>query len=437
MEVRDATSTVYRVEPEAARADNDVRSGYKRAEVGVIPNNWDVVAAGSLGKFRGGNGFPLAYQGKIAGDYPFFKVSDMNNKGNEIEMLVANNYISDAMRKQLGAHAFPATTIIFAKVGAAVFLERKKLLAIPSCIDNNMMGFTITDEGCAFQYVLYYFLSFSLGSLVSTTALPSLSGDVLNRIQIPMPPTLAEQQAIAEALSDADALIESLQQLIAKQRALKQGTMQALLTGRQRLPGFTGEWKTVHLGEMGAFRKGRGIPRSAANTGGLPAVRYGEIYTIHSNYVRSFATWISEQVAASAVRITRGDILFAGSGETKEEIGKCIAITQHVVAYAGGDVVIFRPHEGDPLYYGYALNMPEVNQQKASRGQGDAVVHISTDALGQLEISVPSVQEQTAIATVLSDMDAEIEALEARLAKTRALKTGMMQQLLTGRIRLV
>lgn len=114
-----------------------------------------------------------------------------------------------------------------------------------------------------------------------------------------------------------------------------------------------------------------------------------------------------------------------------------MAFVLDVEAYAGGDIVILRPTDADSLFLGYALNIADVVRQKASLGQGDAVVHISSSALAQVSIHMPSIREQTAIAAVLSDMDAEIAAIGARRDKTRAIKQGMMQQLLTGRVRLV
>ncbi|WP_214035948.1 restriction endonuclease subunit S, partial [Methanospirillum sp.] len=132
-----------------------------------------------------------------------------------------------------------------------------------------------------------------------------------------------------------------------------------------------------------------------------------------------------------------GDILFAGSGETAEDIGKCASYLFDNEAYAGGDVIIFSPKEQNSEFLGYLLNCPMVSRQKARMGQGDAIVHISAKNLSQIEISLPPLPEQTAIATVLSDMDAEISALETRKTKTISLKQGMMQELLTGRIRLV
>lgn len=255
--------------------------------------------------------------------------------------------------------------------------------------------------------------------------------------QFPLPPTKAEQEAIAEALSGADALIEGLESLIAKKRQIKQGAMQDLLSARRRLPGFNGEWQVKALGLLGAFAKGSGVKRADANSGSLPCVRYGELYTRHHHLIREYYSWISGAVASAACRLRKGDILFAGSGETKEEIGKCASVIGDSEAYAGGDIIVLRPIEDDPVFLGYYLNTPEIQMEKASRGQGDAVVHISAKALSDITLRLPRPREQAAIAAVLTDMDEEIAALEAKLAKARQIKQGMIQELLTGRIRLV
>lgn len=180
-----------------------------------------------------------------------------------------------------------------------------------------------------------------------------------------------------------------------------------------------------------------GVKKDESLSGDLPCIRYGEIYTRHNDWIKTFQSWISPEVAATAVRLKRGDILFAGSGETKEEIGKCVAFVAEHDAYAGGDIVILRPTDADPLFLGYYLNTEPVCRQKASRGQGDAVVHIGAAALATIDVRLPRLHEQTAIATILSDMDAELAELQSRLAKARQIKQGMMQELLTGRIRLL
>ena len=245
-----------------------------------------------------------------------------------------------------------------------------------------------------------------------------------------------EQRCIAEVLSNTDELIVSLERLIAKKREIKQGAMQQLLTGRTRLPGFDGEWDRVALGSLGAFSKGRGIKRDDVQAKGMPCVRYGEIYTRYGDYVERPISYVSPTVAETALPIRSRDLLFAGSGETAEEIGMCVAFIGKQ-AVAGGDIIALRPRPGnDPVFLAGLLNQPPAQGQKARLAQGDAVVHISSGALASIELAVPELDEQEAIGQVMRDMDAEIKALETRLAKTRDVKQGMMQELLTGRTRL-
>lgn len=283
-------------------------------------------------------------------------------------------------------------------------------------------------------YLVENFGPHALRNTVKATV-DSLRRPAFLAFRVSLPP-LPEQNAIAAVLSDVEDLLGSLEALIAKKRAIKQAAMQELLTGRTRLPGFGGEWAPKRLGELGSFLKGSGVRREEAQSGHLACVRYGEIYTVHDHYVRAFHSRISPGVAQSATRLEYGDLLFAGSGETKEEIGKSVALAHDVDAYAGGDVLILRQTGADPRFLGYASNAPRVAKQKASLGQGDAVVHINPTALGQVTLELPTPEEQRAIADVLSDMDDEIAALERQSAKTRAMKQGMMQELLTGRVRL-
>ena len=195
---------------------------------------WRTVRAGDIGRFQGGSGFPNRFQGGLSGDYPLFKVSDMNNPGNDMFMRSANNYICDEVRKQIGAKVFPAGAIVFAKVGAAVFLERKRILQIPSCLDNNMAAYVADATVVDARFLHNVLLCTNLSALVSTTALPSLNGSVLAAIEFLLP-SIEEQVQIAAAISDIDAEIAALDQRRNKTRELKQAMMQELLTGRTRL----------------------------------------------------------------------------------------------------------------------------------------------------------------------------------------------------------
>jgi type I restriction enzyme S subunit len=234
-----------------------------------------------------------------------------------------------------------------------------------------------------------------------------------------------------------DGLLKALDAQIAKKQSVKEAAMQQLLSGETRLPGFDGEWRSTRLAEIGTFSKGRGIRVDELTVDGLPCIRYGELYTRYRNYVTNPISRISPEVARNALAIKRGDLLFAGSGETSEEIGICAAYLGEEDAFAGGDLIVLSPRGHDSLYLGHLMNHPIVAIQKERFGQGDAIVHINTRNLAQVEVELPPLGEQAAIATIFSEMDAEIEALEWRRDKTHAIKQGMMQQLLTGRIRLV
>ena len=258
-------------------------------------------------------------------------------------------------------------------------------------------------------------------STSSYTTRALTNGKLLSQILLPYPKDPDEQKAIADALSDVDALIGSLEKLIAKKRDIKTATMQQLLTGKKRLPGFQGHWVNSQLGEIGLFRKGKGIRKDDVLDSGLPCVRYGEIYTRHHDYIKKFYSFISPAVASEATSINSGDLLFAGSGETSEEIGKCVAYLSDEQAFAGGDIVIYRAPSQDAKYLGFLMNHESVVVQKMQMGQGDAVVHIHAKNLAGIEVCLPSIDEQKAISGLLSDMDFEIGELEKRLTKTNSI----------------
>ena len=198
------------------------------------------------------------------------------------------------------------------------------------------------------------------------------------------------------------------------------------------------DWKLLKLRELGKFSKGKGISRAESQTGEIPSIRYGEIYTTHNDYIKDFQSFVSVSVAKNAQQMKTGDLLFTASGETKEEIGKCVAFIDKIVAFAGGDILILSPENHyNSLLLGFLLNAPYVVKQKANKGQGDAVVHITKDSLSDIVIALPKeTLEQTAIATALSDIDALIAALDKKIAKKHQIKQGAMQQLLTGKRRL-
>lgn len=403
--------------------------GYKQTEVGVIPEDWEVKPIKTVCKLINGRGFKPFEWGKSG--LPIIRIQNLNGSDEF-------NFYQGAYDKKL---EIEAGQLLFAWSGSRGTSFGPHVWPGPRGLLNYHTWKVQIHESeidkIFFFHALKQLTSFIEEKAHGAAALVHTQKWEMEGFEFPLPPTKAEQEAIAEALSDTDSLIESLEQLIAKKRHLKLGAMQELLPGKKRLPGFSEEWEVKRLGELGEFLKGSGVKKDESFSGNLPCIRYGEIYTKHCDCIKTFHSWISPEVAATAKRLKQGDILFAGSGETKEEIGKCVAFVDDFEAYAGGDIVILRPENSCSTFLGYYLNTTPINQQKASRGQGDAVVHIGSAALSSIEIKTPPLPEQTTIAAILSDMDNEIAVLETKLAKTRQLKQGMMHNLLTGKIRLV
>lgn len=264
---------------------------------------------------------------------------------------------------------------------------------------------------------------------------PGINATEYAGMPIPVPP-LAEQFRIVKVLADTDSEIEALADLIEKRRSMRIGVAQALLSGSRRLAGFTGPRRSVLLGDVAVFSKGKGITKESLVDDGVPCVRYGELYTHHRDRVRAFYSFIPPDVAKRSQRLQSGDLLFAASGETAEEIGICAVYLGESEAYAGGDIIIAKARGEDPLYMAYLMNSHQVVAQKTRLGQGDAVVHISARNIGKVELHLPPPDEQRAVASAITDMDRQLELLEVRMTKLRAMKGGMVQELMTGRTRL-
>ena len=392
-----------------------MKPGYKQTEIGMIPEDWEVKPAEDLMKIETGS---RNTEDKVeGGQFPFFVRSQ------KAESIDTFHYNCEAV---LTAGDGVGTGKVFHYYNGKFDAHQRVYV---------MSAFS----GINGKFFYYYFgnnFSNEVSKMTAKTSVDSVRRDMIAKMPILVPPIL-QQDCIAEALSDVDELIASLEKLIEKKKAIKQGVMLELLTGKRRLPGFSGEWKSVCLSDIGHFIKGSGISRADTNSGKLPAVRYGELYTKHTDYVKKYYSHISCDVAANAVPVTFGAILFAASGETKEEIGKCAAIIEKHTVYAGGDILIFIPDKSThPVFLGTLLNIPEVCKQKAQRGQGDAIVHIHADSLSEIEVQIPEYDEQAAIADVLLSADREIDLMEMKITKARQVKQGMMQQLLTGKMRL-
>jgi type I restriction enzyme S subunit len=249
-------------------------------------------------------------------------------------------------------------------------------------------------------------------------------------------PLLTEQIAITGALSDADALIESLEQLVAKKRQIKHGAMQQLLTGQKRLPGFTGKWVETTLGGITTFLSGGTPSRTNEDywTGDIPwisamSLRCFEIWRSDSNVTK-------EAVVAGSKMAPVGSSLLLVRGSALHKEILCGLVTRPVCFNQDVKALVPNSHVV-PRFLTLFLKGTAEELLKLVSSAGNTAGVLDTKLLKALAISLPKTDEQTAIAAVLTDMDAEIVALEGKLAKGRQVKQGMMQELLTGRIRLV
>ncbi|PTB92647.1 restriction endonuclease subunit S, partial [Marinobacter sp. Z-F4-2] len=263
----------------------------------------------------------------------------------------------------------------------------------------------------------------------------NLSSGIIKKIPIPYPAE-PEQRAIAKALSDLNALLEGLDRLIAKKRDLKQAAMQQLLTGETRLPGFEGEWEVKSLGELVTFLSG-GTPSKSDDT-----FWSGDIPWISATSLRTFYIWRSEGnvtkeavVAGSKMAPVGSTLLLVRGSALHSEIlaglvTKPVCFNQDVKALVPKSSIFDK-------FLTFLLHGKADDLLKLVSSAGNTAGVLDTKLLKAFEVRLPSVEEQSAIATVLSDINAELDALERRRAKTAALKQAVMQELLTGRTRLV
>lgn len=389
-----------------------IKPGYKRTEVGVIPEEWEVKALGDclLGRPRYGINAPaVPFSDRLPA---YIRITDITEDGRfgaahpvSVDSALAGNYyLNDG-------------DLVFARTGASV---GKSYRYVPDDGPLVFAGFLIqarpNPEVLSPAYAAAYVTTGAYWNWVRLMSMrsgqPGINGNEFAKLPVPIP-SVAEQHAIADALSDVDALLAKLDQLIAKKRDLKQATMQQLLTGQTRLPGFSGAWEVKRLGDV-AF----------ANWGNVEITKdyYCESgFTAYSaSGADGLVSWYEhegEGIVLSAIG--------AQCGKSWLATGKWTPIKN----------TIWIKGLPDKLNSSFLYWISQSPDFWPTRGQAQPFI-----ALGDVRnvfLSCPSLSEQIVIATVMSDMDAELAVLEARRDKTRALKQGMMQELLTGRIRLV
>jgi type I restriction enzyme S subunit len=407
-----------------------VKVGYRQSEVGIIPEDWDVVAAAEACDLVVDckNRTPPVVE---ASDYAVVRTPNVRN-GQFVR--VDLRYTDKHSYLEWTARAVPQ----FGDIMITREAPLGEVCPVPAepkvCLGQRMMLYRPSRKKTNSRYLLYSLMSLPVRSNLLRKIGGSTVGhakvDDIRLLQLPLP-SLPEQCAIAEALSDADLLLDALDQLIVKKRALKQAAMQQLLTGQTRLPGFADKWESKCVGEI--FR----ISTASSKTGFV--VENGDFWVCDMGSVSVDGDLIvSKRTNYSADFLRAGDLIMPkddiGGGNI---IGKVGYINQNETYILGDHVYRLRVVKGNPRFLAYAINSHLINSELRRKVIGSAQLGLGRTSVVEQAIVFPPLAEQTAIAAVLLDMSAELSTLEARRAKTAALKQGMMQELLTGRTRLV
>ena len=339
----------------------------------------------------------------------------------------------------------PVGTLLLALYGQGKTRGKVGILGFEAAT-NQACAAIILENGSSHEYIFHFLVNQyeEIRKLSNTGNQENLNGGLVRSIPILRPP-LAEQSAIATALGDVDALLAAQDALIAKKRAIKQGAMQELLTGKRRLPGFSGEWRVKRLGDFGACHRGVSYNPS---TDLLRGDTQKSVRLLRANNVQDSSIdlagiqFVRNERVADHQYLRSDDVLICMANGSKDLVGKAarFALFDGMKYTFGAFMGCYRPDptKVSPIFSFYLFQTEAYRLHLANLLAGSSINNLSPKSIEGMEIAIPvQDEEQTAIAAALSDMDTELTALEAQRAKTAQLKQGMMQALLTGRIRLV
>lgn len=402
----------------------ELKAGYKNTEVGCIPEDWDVKEFGVLSEKIIGGGTPSRSNPIYWGtEIPWVTVKDFSS----FNSYQTQEYITKEGLKNSASHLIPKGTII---TSTRMTLGKAVIYNVDVSINQDLKAI-FPNKGIDTKYFYYWFEfnSKSIEKLGSGSTVLGLSLPDLRKIKVKLPSTKSEQTAIATALSDMDTLISQTEKLIEKKKAIKQGVMQELLRPKKG-------WEKKKISEAFNIFKGRGLSKNKISEyGEYPCILYGELFTTYKEEITEI---FSKTNYSEAVNSVEGDILFPGSTTTTgADLAKASAIFKDGVQL-GGDIIILRKYDFnlDSLFVTNFLNYYRKNEI-AQLTKGITIHHLYGKDLSGIEIEFPNQSIQMSISNASRDLDLEISTLQKKLQKLIFEKQGMMQALLTGKIRLV
>jgi type I restriction enzyme S subunit len=411
----------------------NIKDGYKVTEVGVIPDDWEVKKLESVSTLSSGTTPSRQLQDRYfsKGTINWVKTTDLNNSNiTQTEEKITELAIHETCLKE-----YDINTVLVAMYGGFNQIGRTGLLKIPATVNQALIAIqskiNILNPVFLINY-LNFRVSYWKNVAISSRKDPNITSRDVKNFLVTLPP-LAEQKAIAHALSDVDNLITAIDQLITKKRNIKQGTMQELLTGKKRLPGFSGKWEVKKLGDIGECIIGLTYKPENVKESGLLVLRSSNIA---DNQLKFDDTVFVDVEVTDKLMTKEGDILICVRNGSRQLIGKNALIDKKSEGLTfGAFMSVYRTK-----FYKYIFHAFQTNEIKKQIHEniGATINQITNKNLNSFEISLPpQIEEQKAIAEILTDIDKEIEALEKKRDKYKTIKQGMMQELLTGKTRII
>lgn len=415
---------------------NKVRDGYKITEIGEIPIEWECSKLEDYIEIRSGNS-PSGFKLKEKGKYPFFKVDDMNYTSKY--MKIAKVYF-DECKYELMSKGM----VVFPKRGASIFTNKVAILDRSGYFDTNTMGLTCSSK-LNNEYLFYQLKFIGLEKFADTTAVPQINNKHINPLVIPIP-TMEEQEKITSILSTVDEQIDNVDALIEKNKELKKGLMQTLLTKgightkfkKTEIGEIPEEWEVSNLTNIVDI-KGRvgwkGYTKKDLVEFGPLAI--GAMHINSNNKLDlSEPVYLSKEKYEESpeIMVSKGDIILAQRGS----LGKVVLIEKEIgEATINPSMVLIKNIKINSRYLYYFLCSEYIQKVIFKETSQTSIPMISQEQIGKFKIIIPTIKEQEKIASILSEVDKKIEEYENKKQKLEKLKKGLMQQLLTGKIRAI
>ena len=416
----------------------------KQTEIGLIPDDWEVKSLGEVATIVGGGTPSTLNSAYWNGDIQWFTPAELSDSKKYVSK--SERTITERGLKESSAKLLPKGTVLLttrASIGITAILEN------PASTNQGFQSLIAKNNCCSeFLYYVIPLIKDEMLSRASGSTFAEISAKKLSTITFQLPP-LPEQQRIAKALSDVDALISTTEKLIQKKKNIKQGAMQNLLTGKKRLPDFTKssnykqteiglipeDWEVKEFGDYASIVRG-GSPRPiqnflTTNSDGINWIKIGDVKP-EDKYIVSTEEKIIREGKTRSREVHKGDFILSNS----MSFGRPYILQIDGCIHDGWLAIQNYQDIFDTDFLYYLLGSDEIFKQYIEMAAGSSVQNLNKEKVAKLLVPIFDKKEQTAIANVLSSMDKEIETLNTKLEKYRNLKTAMMQQLLTGKIRL-